>query len=296
LSEALSRRWRPLDLINVTTPYFEKRGIDNPRLNAERLLAHALEWTRLDLYTRFDADLSEEQVTAFRELVRRRGQREPLQHILKETEFRSLEFVCDARVLAPRPETELLVDEVLRRAEGLSEPLLADIGTGSGCIAVCLAKALPGASVVATDVSLDALEVALGNVEAHGVTGRVRLLEGDLAAPLLAEGYGGRIDVVACNPPYVASGEFEALQPEVRDFEPRLALDGGPDGLRFYQRFFQEVRPLVTSRGLAVLELAEDGADAVKGLAERSGWSVLDLLADHAGIRRVLTARAAPGG
>ena len=290
MNSAPSRRWRPLDLVNVTASYLDGQGIENARLNAEMLLAHALRWDRLHLYTRFETILSDTQIDAYREFVRRRAGREPLQHILTRAEFRSLDFCCDARVLTPRPETEHVVAETLRRAQGLTDPLIADVGTGSGCIAVSLACALPGASLVATDVSAEALDVALKNIETHGVAGRVHVLLGDLAEPLLAGGYAGRIDLIACNPPYVASHEFGTLQPEVRDYEPRVALDGGADGLDFYRRFFGEARPLLKPGGSAILELPEAGADTVRSVAEDSGWVNVAFLADHVGIRRVMAA------
>lgn len=298
MTEARTRRWRPLDLIQVTASFLEKQNIDSPRLAAESLLAHALGWQRIDLYTRFETDLPDESVGAFRELVKRRRDREPLQYILGRTEFRSLAFVCDARVLAPRPETEQVVELALARVQGLEAPMIADIGTGSGCIAVSLAKELPNARVVATDISLPALEVALANVESHGLTDRVRLLEGDLAQPLLAEGLGGRLDLVVSNPPYVASDEFETLQPEVRDYEPRVALDGGTDGLDVYRRLFKEVVSLLRCGGAAVVEMPDRRSSQVRALADELGWSNISVDKDHAGIERVLTAEKpgeAPG-
>jgi len=281
-------------LIAVTIPFFEKRGVDSARLNAELLLAHCLGWKRIELYTRFENELSAEQVDGFRELVRRRGSREPLQHLLGRTEFYSLEFHCDRRALIPRHETEGVVEEALRLLDGVKAPLVADIGTGTGCIAVSLAMAMSEAQVVATDVSLDALEVALKNVEAHGVAGRVRLLEGDLAAPLCAEGYAGRIDLVACNPPYVARAEFERLQPEVRDFEPRIALNGGEDGLDFYRRLLRDVPRLLKAGGFAVFELADSASAEVRRLADECGWREVSVRDDLAGTPRVLSARWAP--
>ena len=291
MSEERARRWSPLELIRVTAPFFENRGIDNARLNAELLLAHVLEWKRLDLYTRFETVLDESKVDAFRELVRRRGNREPLQHLLGKTEFRSMEILCDARALTPRPETEILVEEVIRCAEGKEAPLIADVGAGSGCIAVSLAQALPSSQIVATDVSLEALEVALGNVELHGLSDRIRLLEGDLAEPLLAEGYAGKIDIIASNPPYVATDEFEDLQPEVRDYEPRQALDGGADGLDFYRRFFRETQALAKPDMAVALELPDKKSADVQAIAEDHRWQEIEIKPDHAGIPRVLAAR-----
>ena len=291
MTETRVRAWRSLELIDVTVSYFRNRGVDRPRLNAELLLAHTLGCQRIELYTQFEKDLPAETVDAFRERVRRRGAREPLQHILGRTEFHSAEIRCDSRALVPRQETECVVDEAVRLLRGLGEPLVADIGCGTGCLAIALAKAASSARVIATDISLDALEVAYDNVAAHGLTDRVRLVAGDLCAPLLVEGLAAQFDLVMTNPPYVKSDEIEGLQPEVRDHDPRLALDGGPDGLRFYRRLFDEAPGLMKPGAAMVLELPDQGQAEVKRVAESSGWTQLVLTEDMAGIARVLTAR-----
>ena len=281
---------RSLDLIRLTTSYFAERGVDSPRLNAEILLAQALECSRVELYTRFEEDLPSARVDAFRELVRRRGRREPLQHITGRAAFRDLELRCDGRALAPRPETELVAEEaiaILRLAEA---PLAADIGVGGGCVAVSIAAALPNARVVGVDISPEALGLARENVEAHGLQDRVRLARGDLFEPLLAEGLAGQVDLIVSNPPYVKTGEIATLAPEVRDHDPRVALDGGPDGLAFYRRLFDEGRRVGKPGSAMVVELAEDGEAPVGGLAERAGWRDLEVRKDCAGIGRVLTA------
>ena len=291
MTEARSGPWRTLELIRLAAPYLEGRGVDAPRLDAERMLAHALDWTRMELYTRFEEALPREKVDAFRELIRRRAMREPLQRILGRWEFRSLELLCDGRALTPRPETEEVVEEAVRLLEGVDAPAVADIGCGGGCIALSLAAAIPDARVVGIDISLDSLELALENVEAHGLAGRVRLLEGDLCAPLDAEGLAGEMDMVVSNPPYVRSDEIAALQPEVRDFDPRAALDGGADGLVFYRRLFDEARRALKPGGAMVVELPEDGAGPVRVMAEENGWSDVAARKDFAGIDRVLSAR-----
>ena len=287
--------WRSLELIQVTAPFLERRGVDSPRLDAERLLAHALGWGRMELYTRFEESLTSEQVDAYRELVRRRAEREPLQHILGRWAFRTVELICDSRALTPRPETEEVVGEALRLLEGRETPLVADVGCGGGCITVSIAAERPDARVVGVDVSLDTLELALENVEALGLTERVRLLEGDLCAPLVAEGYAGRVDLLVSNPPYVRSGEIDRLEPEVRDHDPRLALDGGADGLVFYRRLFDEARAVLTTGGAMVLELPDDSQPAVRETADAQGWTEVEVRKDFAGVARILSARR-PGG
>ena len=269
--------------------------MDAPRLDAERLLGHALGWSRVDLYTRFEETLTPEQVDAFRELVRRRADREPLQHILGRWPFRTVELICDARSLTPRPETEDVVAEALRRIEGVEAPLVADVGCGGGCMAASIATERPDARVVGVDIALETLELALENVEALGLADRVRLLEGDLCAPLVAEGYGGRVDLLVSNPPYVKSGDIAALQPEVRDHDPLAALDGGADGLVFYRRLFDEARAVVKPGGVMVLELAEDGETAVRHTAAVNGWTEAEVRKDFADVARILSVRR-PGG
>jgi len=291
LSDQPSRVWRSLDLVAVTVPYFQRRGVDQPRLAAELLLAHALGWKRLDLFTRFEQDLPADKVDAFREMVRRRGDREPLQHILGKASFRTLELRCDRRALTPRPETEELAAEAARLLAGLEAPLVADLGAGTGCIAISLALAAPTARVVATDISAEALDLARENVAAHKLADRVRLLRGNLCAPLLAEGLTGMLDLVVSNPPYVKTGEIAILEPEVRDHDPRVALDGGPDGLDFYRRILDEARPLMKPGGAMALELPEDGAAAVSAMAAELGWGQIVARKDMQGVERILLAK-----
>ncbi len=275
----------------VTVPYFQRKGVDQPRLTAELLLAHALGWKRIDLFTRFEQDLPSDKVDAFRELVRRRAEREPLQHILGKAAFRMLDIRCDRRALTPRPETEELVTEAVALLTGVEAPLVADLGAGTGCIAISLALALPAARVVATDISAEALDLARENVAFHKVADRVRLLRGNLCAPLLAEGLAGLLDLVVSNPPYVKTSEIALLEPEVRDYDPRIALDGGPDGLDFYRRILDEARPLMKPGAALALELPEDGAAPVSALAAELGWVQTSVKKDMRNVDRIFSAR-----
>ena len=270
--------------------------MDAPRLATEKLLAHVLGCERIDLYTRFEQALPPDAIGRFRDLVRRRAAREPIQHLIGGTEFWSLAIQCDARALVPRPETELVVRAVLDAAHDRTGPAVADIGTGTGCIAVAVAKELPEASVVASDVSADALVLAAENLKANDLAERVRLIEGDLAQPFLAEGLEGCFDIVASNPPYVTDADLETLDPEVRDHDPRLALAGGEDGLDVIRRLSEETPSLLKENGFLIMEIGHDQAGPVRDLLAASGWRVETTLPDGAGIERVVVAQREQGG
>lgn len=268
-------------------------GISNPRLDAEVLLAQALGTNRTGLYTRLHVPLSLEQQEIFRVLFQRRMQREPLHYITGVREFWSLEFKVDPRVLIPRPETEVVVETALRllSQSAIRNPQSAilDIGTGSGCIAIALAKDLPQAEIWATDASADALAVANENARHHGVTERIRFLQGDLFAPIVGKEDG--FDLIVANPPYIARPELTALQPEVRDWEPSAALDGGPDGLDFYHRLLREGPTYLCSGGGLVMEIGHGQGTAVMHLAqEQRDLSDCRCVSDYAGRERVIIA------
>ena len=290
------RTWRPLDLIRVTVAYLETRSVDAPRLCAEKLLARALGCERIDLYTGFDKEVPSDALGRFRELVRRRGAREPIQHLIGQTEFWSLPIRCDARALVPRPETELLVRTTITLLQGRDAPLIADIGTGTGCIAFALARELKNARIVASDISADALALAAENLRLHEFDGRVSLIEGDLVAPFLEREWAGAFDIVLSNPPYVAAADISRLQPEVRDHDPHIALFGGADGLDVTRRLLAEVPPLLRSDGFLLLELGDGQADPVREGMGTSGWRVVQTIADGAGIERVIVAQRETDG
>ena len=238
--------------------------MESARLDAELLTAHSLGLRRLDLYLQYDRPLDEEELAPIRELLRRRGGGEPVAHLVGEREFYGRPFRVTAAVLVPRPETELLVERVLAWARARpAPPRIVDVGTGSGCIAVTLACELPGAELVATDVSAAAVEVASANAARHGVAATVETVTGSWAQPL--RGWAG-FDAVVSNPPYVTSGELAGLPRDVRDFEPALALDGGGDGLEAYRALVAEVVPLVRPGGLVALEVDPRRAAAVAAL------------------------------
>ena len=275
----------------------ESAGADSPRLAAELLLAHALGCDRCALLARPERGVGAAPAGVYADLVRRRAAREPLQHLLGRTEFWSLTFLTDPRALIPRPETELLVEAALALATGVTRtgpPIaLAEIGTGTGCVALALARELPGAEIVASDLSTEALALAEENARLHGLSGRVRFIAGDMTAPYLAEGLGGRFDAALSNPPYIPTDEIERLQPEGRDHDPGAALDGGPDGLDAVRRLLAGTPPLLRPGGALMIEIGAGQSDAVRRLAAPAGWRVERVLPDPQGIDRVVQLRRA---
>lgn len=265
-------------------------GIANARQEVVWLLERALETTGLRLQVNGDREVSAEARERARALLARRALGEPLQYLLGTQEFCGLDFDVDPDVLIPRPETEILVAETVARLGGSAAPLAADIGTGSGCIAVALARTLPAVQVYAADLSPAALTVAGRNAARHGVSGRVTLLEGDLCAPLRHLGLQQRFAAIVSNPPYIAEGDMPGLQREVT-WEPRMALAGGPDGLAFYRRLLQEGGDFLAPDGILLVEVGQGQSAEVCRLAETRGWATLRIVRDAAGIERVLSFR-----
>ncbi len=260
-------------------------GVDEARLDAELLAAHVLGVNRAAVLTRPERELTPKELTRLRDLVARRLAREPLAYITGHREFFGLDLAVDARVLIPRPETELLVEHALRFARWAGRPLaVADVGAGSGAIAVALAAHLPDAQVFALDASPDALAVTAENARRHGVAGRIRCLAGDLLAAL-----PGPVDLVAANLPYVAGTEWDALAPEIRDWEPRQALEAGPDGLDAIRRLLATAPPYVQPGGAVLLEIGAGQGSAVTGLAgDAFPGARVELSADYAGLDRLV--------
>jgi release factor glutamine methyltransferase len=276
---------RIIDVINKTTPYFEQHGIESARLTIELLLAHLLNKRRLDLYLEFERDLDESTLTRLREMVKRRLTGEPLQYITGEAEFCGLKFAVDRRVLIPRPETELLVEVVRKRFK--PPGTVVDVGTGSGCIAVALAKQLPDVEVWAIDLSDDALTVARANADRHGVEEKIRFLPGDLLVKLSDS---RAVDVIVSNPPYIAAGDLATLPKEVRDFEPARALAAGEDGLEIIRRLAMSARRVLKSSGFLALEIGAGQRAAVEKLLQAEGFVVEEVLKDLQGHERTIVA------
>jgi release factor glutamine methyltransferase len=265
-------------------------GIESSWLDAQLLLAEAAHVDRTLLLTRNIA-LSPEVRSEFDAMVERRAAHEPVAYILGRREFYSLEFEVNRHVLIPRPETETAVDAVLRFIAGHPGAAVLDIGTGPGTIAVAVAANAHDAGIVATDISEAALALARRNAARNGVQERIKFLLGNLFEPLGGSPALGRFDVVVSNPPYIAAAQILSLAPEVRDFEPRDALDGGPDGLDFFRRITASVGSHLKPDGLLVLEVGDGQDDAVRKIAENAGLRQVEVISDLGGIVRVLTAR-----
>jgi release factor glutamine methyltransferase len=323
-----------LEGIQKSAEFLSKKGVDSPRLQAELLLAHVLKLPRMKLYLNFERGLSEAETGVLREFVKRRSQREPLQHIIGFTLFCGLEIMVNRHVLVPRPETEILAEfgwkwlKELSQASTPGVPILTekphdigdsqgsslrvlDFGTGSGCIAIALAAKDPASKIVALDVSAKALETAKENAVRNNVEDRIEFVQGDGFTALASEGRTLRVpgqntqngdsrswslrqasfDLIISNPPYISTGEIETLEPEVRDFDPRRALDGGLDGLDFYRRFAAEARPFLKSEGKIMLEFGDGQADSVRKIFETQNWIVEAVRADYTERQRILIAK-----
>ncbi|MFN2581625.1 MAG: peptide chain release factor N(5)-glutamine methyltransferase [Candidatus Dormibacteria bacterium] len=277
-----------IDVLRLSTEYLAQHGSTSPRLDAELLMAHALRVRRLDIYLQHDRPLHEGELTAARALVRRRGQGEPVAYIVGEREFYNRAFALTPSVLIPRPETETLVELTLRRLREHGDDVvrIADLGTGSGCIAVTLAAEVTTVQACATDISDDALAVALLNAHRHGVQNRITFFHGSWADMLTEP-----VDVVVSNPPYITTDELESTDRDVREFEPRDALDGGADGLDAYRKLLRSLPGVVGAGALLLFEVDPRRASAVAGLiAERFAGARTSVHCDLGGQDRVVEA------
>jgi release factor glutamine methyltransferase len=281
--------WSIKRVLAWATDDFKRRGNQSARLDAELLLGEALGFDRIQLIVQAERPLAEGELGRYRELIKRRRVGEPIAYILGRREFFALPMVVDRRVLIPRPDTEILVESALRAtlAQHLYGRML-DLCTGSGCVAIAFAKARPTWRVTAVDVSPDAANVARENVRRAGVVHNLAVLEGDLFAPLAAD---ARFELITANPPYIPSGDIAGLAADVRDFEPRLALDGGADGLDITRRIIAEAARYLSPGGLLALEGGFDQAPAVAELLAGAGYTDVTRAKDLAGIERVVTGR-----
>jgi release factor glutamine methyltransferase len=286
-----SEPWSIKRVLAWATDDFKRRGNKSARLDAELLLGEALGLDRIKLIVEAERPLAEGELGRYRDLIKRRRVGEPIAYILGRREFYALPMVVDRRVLIPRPDTEVLVETALNatRAEHLYGRML-DLCTGSGCVAIAFAKERPTWRVTAVDVSPDAASVARVNVQRAGVVHNLAVLEGDLFAPLPAD---ARFELITANPPYIPSGDIAGLDADVRDFEPRLALDGGDDGLEITRRLIAEAGRYLTAGGLLALEGGFDQAPAVAELLKNAGFSQIARARDLAGIERVVSGRKA---
>jgi release factor glutamine methyltransferase len=278
-----------LEVIQKSADFLAKKGVDAPRLQTELLLAHVLQMPRMKLYLNFERQLSDPELDSLRKLVQRRGLREPLQHLVGTTAFCGLEIAVNGHVLIPRPETELLAEAGWQfLSTSNQQPATAlDFGTGSGCIAIAVAAKCPTAHLVALDVSPEALDAARQNAAKNNVSDRIEFRQGDGFAALKA---GEQFDLILSNPPYIASAEIETLQPEVRDHDPRGALDGGADGLDFYRRLAAESGKFLKPHGKIILEFGEGQAEKIGRIFAAHGWLVEAIREDYTQRQRFLIA------
>jgi release factor glutamine methyltransferase len=270
-----------LEVLDKSTAYLDKQGIERPKFEAQLLLAHVLQTDRLQLFMQFDRPLGEDELAALREPLRRRGQGEPYAYIVGSQEFWSLDFAVGAGVLIPRPDTETLVEQALKLLPEDQELFVADVCAGTGCVGIALASERPGLKVYATELSEDAIGLLRTNVKAHGLDKRVAVLRGDLLSPIPEH---RRIDVVVSNPPYIASGELAGLA--VSRFEPRQALDGGRDGLDIYRRLVPEAAR--RAEVAVLMEIGHDQGAAVSALFEKAGLRDVQVIRDLGGNDRVV--------
>jgi release factor glutamine methyltransferase len=284
----VNKIWRVIDLIEWTTKYFERHQIPTPRLDAELLLGHIQHKSRLQLYLHFDMPVFQDQLSQFRELIKKRVNHTPVSYLTNHKEFMSLDFYVDGRVLIPRPETEILVEMMLERQK--EKCRLVDIGTGSGAIAISLACNRPEWEIVATDISADALEVARLNADKHQCADRIAFLHGDLFEPL-KELSDARFDWIVSNPPYVSTADASTLSPDVREHEPAIALFADADGLSIIRRIVDDAPNFLNPNGKLLLEIGYNQRWAVQDfIGSHPSYKSCEVIKDYSGIERVILA------
>jgi release factor glutamine methyltransferase len=276
-----------LEIVRKTAGFFDRKGVEQARLNAELIVGHCLGLDRMQLYLQFERPLTEAELIPIREKVRRRGLREPLQYVLGTAQFHDLKLKVDARVLVPRPETEQMAERI-REHLGTTPSRIVDLGTGSGALALCLALTYPEAEVLGVDLSPGALEVAQANAEAVSLGGRVRFLQSDWFASVPA---GRRFDLIVANPPYLSQEEWTSAAPEVREHEPRMALVGSNGGGGDLERILEEARERLEPDGHLILETGIDQHARLMAKAESLGYTAIESLKDWSDRDRFLWMR-----
>ena len=280
-----------LEILNRTKVFFEKKGIPDARLDAEYIISHGLQMkSRMDIYLNFEKPLTEAELDVLRQMVARRANREPLQHIIGDTSFRGFIIKCDPRALIPRPETESLVDMAKEALKGIENPFIVEVGTGTAAISIACAKEIAGAKVLATDISEDALSLARENAEANGLGETLAFSKGDLLDAVTAT---DKIDCLIANLPYIPDGEKGKLQPEVDKFDPALALYGGPDGLDLVRKLLQQTEGKLSAGAQILLEIGSEQAEVLKNEAANYPWLEFSgILKDYCGNVRFVSYKA----
>lgn len=285
--------WTILRLLNWTQTYLREKGSESPRLDAEVLLSHVLQTDRVKLYTQYAQEVGSADRASYRELIRKRAEGAPVAYLVGRKEFFSLPLAVSPSVLIPRPDTEFAVVECLDVLKGRPDPLVIDVGTGSGAIALAIAHQRIDARLLAVDLSPEALAVARSNAERHHLSDRVEFVEGDLLSRAADR---GPFDVIVSNPPYIPTAVIPTLEAGVRDFEPHLALDGGTDGLRVVARLVEQAVPLLKPGGHLILEIGSDQEQPVRDmLGSRPELELAPTVRDGAGHPRVIRARHLDG-
>jgi release factor glutamine methyltransferase len=275
-----------LESINLAAGYMEKKGVESARLNAELMLSHILGCKKLDLYLKFDKPLKENEVIKFREFLKRRGDQEPLQYIVGDVEFFGLTLKVDKNVLIPRPETELLVEEIINNTSKETAISILDIGTGSGNIAIALASNIPLSEVTTIDVSAEAICLAKKNAEDCGVSGRIKFVNSDILSCQLQ--FEDKFDIVVSNPPYVSKSEYAGLQPEIVKYEPAGAVTDGGDGYKFYEKIITYAKEFLKPGGLLYFEMGKGQSEKISALFNATGFNNVIVKQDYSHIDRII--------
>jgi len=275
-----------LESINLSTQYLYEKGIESPRTNAELLLAYIIGCKRLELYLAFDRPLSDSELQKYREHIKRRGSFEPLQYITGKVEFYALELKVNPSVLIPRPETELLVENILNQFSKEKKLIILDIGCGSGNIAIALAANLPAAKIISTDVSAEALKVAEENSEKHNVSGRIKFVKHNILINDLNN--FPMFDIAVSNPPYVSKESFSSLQREIKDFEPGIAVTDDSDGYTFFRTISEKVNSKLKEDGKLFFEVAQGQSEEVVEIITKNNYKNIGVIKDYQNIDRVI--------
>jgi len=278
-----------LEAINLSTEYLRNKGIESPRLNAELLLAEILGLKRLELYLAFDRPIQENEKLSYRQSLQRRGKFEPLQYILGHEEFYGLEFIVNQNVLIPRPETELIIDHIKSYFSKQKIEKVLDIGTGSGNIAITLAKEIDKVQIEAIDISAQALSIAAENSRNHNTESRVRFLLGDIFSEEIVESLS-KYDCIVSNPPYISLSDYLDLQIEVKQFEPEIALNDKSDGYKFYRRIIEISNRILNPNGTIFFEIGYSQSETIAEILNSHGFCDIKVFKDHSNIERVIQA------
>ncbi|MFH0845037.1 MAG: peptide chain release factor N(5)-glutamine methyltransferase [Pseudomonadota bacterium] len=293
------KTWTIRELLAITADFLQRKEIDSPRLSAEILLAHQLNIPRIKLYLDLDKPLNKKEVSGYRSLIKRRLNREPLQYITGVQEFWSLDFMVGPGVMVPRPETELLVELVISLCRDEKYPetqcnRILDLCTGSGVLCISLSREFKNAAFWAGDISAEAIDLARSNARKHGVEDRIEFRRGDLFEPFKKD--KRTFDIIVTNPPYIASEDFSALQPEIRDYEPMVALDGREEGMFFIEKIIAEGNNFLNQGGWVLLEMDPDQTErAARLIDENPGYDVVRRIRDYSHHYRVVMARKKGG-